>query len=158
MGTGPAEGSWRCERYLRDGSRYPWKAVLVSTWYLQGTLQRYLHGAPWCASSAAQMVTLLLVPEVVTAHSRTVLNAALKGSTCAAGCKARHRVWDHHTACTGNPPYLDPSGNKFGFCSLDWNTEMENYGKGKESTPLPSPKQTTLEYFRRTQIPDSDLK
>jgi len=46
----------------------------------------------------------------------------------------------------------------FGFCLLDWNTEMGLYGKGKENTPLPSPKQTTLEYFRRTQTPESDFK
>lgn len=46
----------------------------------------------------------------------------------------------------------------FGFCLLDWNSEMGHYGKGKESTSLSPPKQKPLEYFRRTQILDSVFK
>lgn len=80
MGTALAEGSWRCERYLCDGSQHPWKAALAPPWH---------------------MAAFAEAPELGVSVSLMCCGDGDSAAGPCAGTGLSVQPWAHHTAGTG---------------------------------------------------------
>lgn len=123
--SAPAEGSWGCERYLRDGSHCPCSSPGTCT--AQQLLHRYLSkefpgqtetfGS--CAGVPAQTCPVQCCPRG-------------KRLCCWLQSKALGLCTSHRLALSiFSLIHLE---TKFGFCLLDWNIEMGHWQRKRKNS------------------------